>query len=125
MNLLSDLRIGRRLGLAFAVSIAFSLLLAACARTALIRINDELETTVEDRLVNVQQLEQIKDNVNLTAQAVRNVLLVPDAAKAMALLITRSVVDPIQQAVNAAETVAAGDLRLNLDTRRRDEAGHS
>ena len=35
---------------------------------------------------------------------------------AMALLITRSVVGPIQQAVDAAETVAGGDLRLRLVT---------
>ncbi|WP_457420557.1 methyl-accepting chemotaxis protein [Roseateles sp. P5_E7] len=247
MNLLTDLRIGRRLGLAFAVSIAFSVLLAAYARTALIRVNDELALMVDDRIVKVQQLEQIKDNVNLTAQAVRNVLLLPNAegkrkqladveaaaklnaalfdkldasitsergrqlmaataqartafvtsvrrvielgmkdeaepardlllgetqglqaqyfkaletlvefqrelmhsaaksadatvdfaaiavvvaavtaiaiGAAMALLITRSVVTPIQQAVDAAETVAGGDLRLRLDTRRKDEAG--
>ena len=247
MNLLTNLRIGQRLGLAFAISIAISMLLAGYARTSLIRINDELALMVENRLVKVQQLEQIKDNVNITAQSVRNALLMPDAASkrkqldevervaklnaeifeklnasiqsergrdmmtaattaraafvasvrkvfelsskddadvarsvllgetqdlqvryfqaleklvefqrelmhtaatnaddtvdfaaiavvvaaaialvvgaAMALLITRSVVTPIRQAVNAAETVAAGDLRLRLDTARRDEAG--
>ena len=247
MNLLSDLRIGHRLGLAFAISIAFSVLLAGYARTALVRINDELALMVEDRLVKVQQLEQIKDNVNLTAQAARNVLLLPDAegrrkqladvestaklnaalfekldasiksdkgrqlmatavqarmqfvgsvrkvidlglkddtetardlllgethslqlryfealerlidfqrelmhdaagradstvdfaaiavvvaaiaavgiGAAMALLITRSVVTPIRQAVTAAETVAAGDLRLRLAHDRKDETG--
>jgi methyl-accepting chemotaxis protein len=42
---------------------------------------------------------------------------------AMALLITRSVVRPIRQAVTAAETVAAGDLRLQLATEREDETG--
>ncbi|WP_082580001.1 methyl-accepting chemotaxis protein [Pelomonas sp. Root1444] len=247
MNLLTDLRIGKRLGLAFAISIAFSVLLAAYARTALMHINDELEVMVSDRLVKIAQLEEIKDNVNINAQAVRNVLLVAtpeakrkqladvdaaakrtaelfdklnaslppgrsremmdgvvqarglfvasvrkvldlglkgetdpardlllgetqelqakyftalealvayqkdlmhQAAKAtddtvdfaavavllaaaaaiaigmtMALLITRSVVKPIQQAVDAAETVAAGDLRVHLATTRKDEAG--
>ncbi|MDR7333009.1 methyl-accepting chemotaxis protein [Roseateles asaccharophilus] len=247
MSLLTHMRIGQRLGLAFAISILFSVLLAAYARTALIRINDELTLMVDDRMVKVHQLESIKDNVNITAQSVRNSLLVPDAegkrkqlaevervakinaalfekldasikapkgreliatvtqargqfvgsvrqvidmankgendaardlllgqtqdlqvkyfqsleslitfqtelmhnsAKAtdstvdfaaiavvvaavaalaigalMALLITRSVVSPIRQAVTAAETVAAGDLRLHLDTSRRDEAG--
>ena len=247
MNVLTNLRIGRRLGFAFAISIAFTVLLAAYARTALIQVNDELAMMVEDRLVKVQQLEQIKDNVNLTAQAARNVLLLPNAdgrrkelavvdsvakanaelfekldasikaergrqllaaavqarapfvgsvrkvidlglkdetesardlllgetqnlqsqyfkaletlvdfqkelmqaaaktaddtvdfaaiavvvaaaaaiaiGAAMALLITRSVVTPIQQAVDAAETVAGGDLRLRLATDRKDEAG--
>ncbi|RZL33938.1 MAG: HAMP domain-containing protein, partial [Rubrivivax sp.] len=247
MNVLTNLRIGRRLGLAFAISIAFTVLMAAYARTSLIRVNDELEMMVNDRIVKVQQLEKIKDNVNLTAQAVRNVLLIPNAegknaqlttvetiakanaetfdkldasiksergrqlmatvvqaralfvasvrkvidlggkgeiepardlllsetqtlqatyfkalealvdfqkelmhaaaksaddtvdfaaiavvvaavaataiGAAMALLITRSVVLPIQQAVDAAETVASGDLRLRLETDRKDEAG--
>ncbi|WP_457323221.1 methyl-accepting chemotaxis protein [Roseateles sp. P5_E11] len=247
MNLLTRLRIGQRLGLAFTISIAFTVLLAAYARTALLGIDHELEVMVEDRMVKVEQLEQIKDNVNINALAVRNVLLLSDAegkrkqlsdvdaaAKrtaelfekldasvppgrgreilggvvqarqlfvasvrrvidlglkddtekarnlllsethelqlkyfqqldaliayqkelmhaaaaaanatvdfagiavivaaaaalalgvAMALLITRSVVGPIRQAVAAAETVAAGDLRLHLSTDRTDEAG--
>ncbi|MFG6433747.1 methyl-accepting chemotaxis protein [Roseateles sp. LYH14W] len=247
MNFIANLRIGQRLWLAFAISIAISVLLAAYARTSLVRINDELTLMVDDRMAKVEQLEQIKDNVNLTAQAVRNVLLLSDAeakrkqladveaiakrnaeifskleasittergrqlmattvqartafvdsvrkvielgtnneteaardrllgetqelqgkyftslealvkfqqdlmhdaaksadatvdfaaiavvvaaaaavliGAAMALLITRSVVTPIQQAVTAAETVAAGDLRLHLDTNRKDETG--
>jgi methyl-accepting chemotaxis protein len=247
MNLLTDLRIGRRLGLAFAISITFSVLLAAYARTALVHINHELEVMVSDRLVKIAHLEEIKDNVNINAQAVRNVLLVntPEARReqltavdaaarrtaelfdkldagmppgkgremlasvtqaralfvasvrkvldlglkgetdqardlllgetktlqaayftalealvshqkdlmhqaakstdetvdfaavavmlaaaaatafgaAMAVMITRSVVNPIRQAVHAAETVAAGDLRVALATTRKDEAG--
>ena len=79
MNLLTSLRIGRRLGLAFAISIAFTVLLAAYARTALVGINDELHVMVDDRMVKVAQLEQIKDNVNINALAVRNVLLLADA----------------------------------------------
>ena len=247
MTFLTDLRIGQRLGLAFAVSIAFSVLLAGYARNALISINDELALMVEDRMVKVEQLEQVKHNLSTIGQAARNVVLLPDpAAKkqevatidaarthngellkqldnsiksergdrlfavvtaartpynaavqrvvdqglkgesdsardllvgethklqmqyaaaldgliafqkelmsgsakstddlvdfaaiavlvaaagaiavgaALAWLITRSVVTPIQQAVNAAETVAAGDLRLHLATTRKDEAG--
>ncbi|WP_082536198.1 MULTISPECIES: methyl-accepting chemotaxis protein [unclassified Roseateles] len=247
MNLLTSMPIGRRLGLAFAISISFTALLAAYARMSLVDINAELHLMVEDRIVKVQQLEEIKDNVNINAQAVRNVLLLADAAAkrkqledvdaaakrtaalfdkldatmapgpgrelltgvvqarglfvasvrkvidlgmkdetenarnvllsethdlqvryfekldalvalqtdlmhragstvdatvdfaaiavvvaagvalalgaAMALLITRSVVGPIRQAVTAAETVAAGDLRLQLTTDRKDEAG--
>jgi len=80
MNLLTDLRIGYRLGLAFSVCIAISVLLAGYARTALIRINDELALMVEDRLVKVQRLEQIKHNVNLTALTVRNIVLLSEPA---------------------------------------------
>ena len=247
MKLLTDLRIGYRLGLAFGLCIAISVLLAGYARTTLIRINDDLELMVEDRLVKVQQLEQIKHNVDLTARTVRNIVLLSepaaiqkeldtiatnrkktaelfdklkasvtssrgvqllaatgearapyvaavqrvtdlgvqqskDAARdlllgevqvkqqayfaaldalidfqrelmkksaeaadttvdfasaalliaaalsivigaALALLITRSVVRPVRDAVHAAETVASGDLRLRLATDRHDETG--
>ena len=247
MNLFKDLRIGPRLGLAFAVSILFSVALALYARGQLMRINAELSLMVNDRTVKVEQLEQIKHNVNLTARTVRNIVLLSDPAAiqkeldviaanrkstaelfdklkasiqssrgvqllaathqarapyvaalqrvtdmgvqqnreaardlllgeaqtrqqayfaaldglidhhkelmhqsaasadaavgfastamlagaalaavigaALALLITRSVVGPVREALNAAETVAAGDLRLRLATDRRDETG--
>ena len=247
MNLLTHLRIGRRLGLAFAACIALTLLLAFYTRGTLGRINSELELMVSDRMVKVEHLGQFKDNVNAIALAARNLVLVADdgaiqrkvdkiaegrrlnmeiikeldesinAPKArellqqitdartayaasvdrviearraddgekardlllgeareardrmvkalnslidfqkalmqdagkttddtvefasvavivvagvaaalgtvLALAITRSVVTPIRQAVEAAETVANGDLRLRLDVDRRDEAG--
>ncbi|MFT7721491.1 MAG: methyl-accepting chemotaxis protein [Roseateles sp.] len=247
MKFLTDMRIGQRLALAFAVSIAFTVLLAGYARNALTQINDELDLMVDDRMVKVEQLGQFKDNVNTTSMAARNILLATDegAVKreeefiaerrsrniellkrlddtikadkgqqllqetegartayvgfvdrvvtqnragdkdgaremmngdmrqaqerlgrsldaltayqkelmkdaaagtdklvdfaaiavvvaaalaaaigaALAWLITRSVVAPIQQAVQAAETVATGDLRLHLSTARKDEAG--
>jgi methyl-accepting chemotaxis protein len=247
MKFFKDLRIGSRLGLAFAISILFSVVLALYARGQLTHVNDELSLMLNDRVLKVEQLEQVKHNVNLTARAVRNIVLLSepaaikkeldtiaanrkstaelfdklkasiissrgvqllaatgearapyvaalqrvtdlgvqqnkDAARdlllgdvqarqqayfaaldalidhqkelmhqsasstdnavdfasatmlagaalamvigaTMALLITRAVVGPIQEAVHAAETVAGGDLRLHLTTDRRDETG--
>ena len=51
------------------------LLLAAYARNALIRINDELALMVEDRMVKVEQLEQIKHNLGTIGQVARNLVL--------------------------------------------------
>ncbi len=45
------------------------------------------------------------------------------AALALALLITRSIVLPIREAVHVARTVAAGDLRSAIAVSRRDELG--
>ncbi len=45
------------------------------------------------------------------------------AALALALLITRSIVVPIREAVSVAQTVASGDLRSSVDVTRRDELG--
>jgi methyl-accepting chemotaxis protein len=41
----------------------------------------------------------------------------------IALLITRSIVGPLGQAVALSRTIAAGDLSGNLSTRRKDEVG--
>jgi methyl-accepting chemotaxis protein len=247
MSMFKNLRIGLRLGLAFAVSILFGVALALYARGQLERVNDELSLMVDDRVLKVEQLEQIKHNVNLTARTARNIVLLSDPAAVkkeldviaanrkdtgelfrklqasiksgeasrllaatgetrapyvaalqrvidlgvqqqkdaardllmgevqskqqdyfaaldalinhhkalmrasaqatddavnfasaamlvaaalagvlaavLAWLITRSVVEPIREAVQAAETVASGDLRLRLAVDRRDEAG--
>ncbi|MCE4556397.1 methyl-accepting chemotaxis protein [Pelomonas sp. P8] len=70
-----------RLALAFATCIAFSILLAAYARHSLVRINDQLEIMVNDRLAKVAQLSQFKDNVNVIALAVRNIVLADNDAE--------------------------------------------
>ena len=80
MNLLANLRIGRRLGLAFAICIAFTVVLAVYARSTLVHINQELELMVNDRMVKVEKLGQFKDNVNGIALAARNVVLAVDGA---------------------------------------------
>jgi methyl-accepting chemotaxis protein len=245
MNFLNNMRIGRRLGLAFALSILLTLALAAFARQALIRINEDMTLLIDDRVVKVQQLAQIKQNVSDIGRSARDLVLNPDQADAlmtdieaarrrnvdllgkldstlrderarqqlttltqarktysdavqhvaelsgkgdgdaarmalreqarpaqqavfdtantltdfqgelmrrtsdatregvsgtstalvtmaalalalgtaMAWLITRSVVEPMRRALTAAETVAGGDLRVQLHTDRRDEAG--
>lgn len=59
MNLLSRMRIRLHLGLACAISIAFSLLLADCTRTVQVSVNHEVALMVDVRLVKVGQLESI------------------------------------------------------------------
>ncbi|OON61165.1 hypothetical protein B0920_19810 [Massilia sp. KIM] len=56
-------------------------------------------------------------------------MIIALAAAALALgavfswLLTRSITGPLREAVKAAETVAAGDLTVSLDTSRQDETG--
>ncbi len=79
MQILQHLKIGQRLGLAFALSIALSLLIAIYARVVLGQVNDELVTMVQDRMVKVERLGQFKDNVAKIAQAARNTVMLTDA----------------------------------------------
>ncbi|CAM4011950.1 methyl-accepting chemotaxis protein [Roseateles saccharophilus] len=80
MQIFNRLRIGQRLGLAFAVSIALTAALAVYARIELSRINADLTLMVEDRLVKVEQLGQVRDNVGSIAEATRNIILLTDNA---------------------------------------------
>ncbi len=78
MNLFYNLRIGARLGVGFALLIAASLAIAFYARLSLSSVHDELDLLTNDRMVKVGQIETVKDNLNLIARAVRNIVLLHD-----------------------------------------------
>jgi methyl-accepting chemotaxis protein len=78
MNAFNNLRIGVRLSVGFALLIATALAIAVYARVALSGVNSELHLLTDDRIVKVQQLEGIKDNVNVIALSVRNIALTSD-----------------------------------------------
>jgi methyl-accepting chemotaxis protein len=82
MNSINQLRVGVRLGIGFALLIATVLGTALFARLSLAEVNRELQVLTEDRMVKVEQLESVRDNINVIARAVRNVVLVADPAAA-------------------------------------------
>jgi len=83
-----------------------------------------------DALVSFQEelmkasAEQTEASVSRAGMLMLVVALVAAASgAALAWSITRSIVNPIRQAVQVAETVAAGDLRSRIHTTSRDETG--
>jgi methyl-accepting chemotaxis protein len=58
-----------------------------------------------------------------TTASLALMLLVAVLGMAAAWFITRSIVQPIEQAVAVAQTVARGDLTSNIDTTKTDETG--
>ena len=80
MSLLTHLRIGCRLGLAFTLCIALTVLLAFFARSTLGRINKELELMVTDRMVKVALFSQLKDNFQTIGRYARNTVINTDPA---------------------------------------------
>ncbi|MBI5258181.1 MAG: MCP four helix bundle domain-containing protein [Burkholderiales bacterium] len=78
MNKLLNLRIGARLGLGFALLIVLSLAIALMAHFTLRGVAREVAVLTGDRLVKVEQLVAIKDNVNVVARGVRNIALLKD-----------------------------------------------
>ena len=84
MNLLKNLKIGRRLALGFALTIGAALAIAVYARTALSDVKAQLDLLTLDRIVKIDQLVEIKDNLNVTARAVRNIALLNDVKQMQA-----------------------------------------
>ena len=72
------MKVGARLGLGFALVILAGLVVALFGRIQLGNVTSEVTLLVEDRMVKVEQVNQIKDNLNLIARAVRNIALTND-----------------------------------------------
>lgn len=78
MQHLSSLRVGQKFALAFAFVFALSLFSALYSRHVLADLSTRTHVLVSDRMVKVQQLAQVKDNLNQVARSVRNLLLFPE-----------------------------------------------
>ncbi|WP_324288666.1 methyl-accepting chemotaxis protein [Roseateles sp. SL47] len=75
MSLVRNLKIGRRLGLAFLVMVVLMGVMAAVARLGLATVGDHLAAVLKDRYVKVRQVQSIFDELNLQARSARNMLL--------------------------------------------------
>jgi methyl-accepting chemotaxis protein len=81
MSFFTNLKIGPRLGFAFATVIALATVVVAIGITRLSSLNESLITIGEDRLPKVVTLVEIADDVNLVARELRNQLIWDDPAK--------------------------------------------
>lgn len=78
--LLSKLSVGARLGLGFLLLIAAGLCVAIFGRYELTSVNGQVTTLVEHHMARVEELYEVKENLNLVARAVRNIALMEDVA---------------------------------------------
>jgi len=88
MSFLNSLRIGHRLGVAFAAVIALAIVVVLIGITRLSDLNDSLKMIGDDRLPKVVQLAEVTDDVNLIARELRNALILSDDAKVKSALDT-------------------------------------
>ena len=75
----NDLKIGRRLGLSFGAIIALLLILALVAITRVSELGSEIRRMNEDSYPKTVLVHAIKDDVNETMLAMRNIFLTVDA----------------------------------------------
>ncbi|MFD1841259.1 methyl-accepting chemotaxis protein [Paracidovorax cattleyae] len=80
MNLLKNIRLGAMLGTGFAIVIAIGFLVAAYGRFQLDRTGTNLQALSRERLDILLQLQQVKDNTNVVALAVRNLAMLENDA---------------------------------------------
>ncbi|RVT83720.1 methyl-accepting chemotaxis protein [Inhella crocodyli] len=81
MNFLLNLKIGSRLGAAFAVLIAALLVVTLVGRSGMGSIDERLTEATEDYVPKVLKANATIDNVNEVARAIRNVALLDDKAQ--------------------------------------------
>ncbi len=81
MNFFYNLKIGPRLGMAFAVVIALAAVVVVIGITRLSHLNESLDKIGSDRLPKVVTLVEIADDVNLVARELRNQLIWDDPQK--------------------------------------------
>jgi methyl-accepting chemotaxis protein len=81
MNALKRLRIGARLGIAFALVATLMAGMALVARLGLTNIRDDMDAVLHDRYAKVKIINGIVDDVNLHARIVRNLVIMDSDAQ--------------------------------------------
>ena len=77
-NFLARMQLGTMLGAGFATVILIGLALALLGRSYLVAANADVREISEERLAKILLIQQVKDNVNVAARAVRNVAMLTD-----------------------------------------------
>jgi methyl-accepting chemotaxis protein len=75
---IANMKVGARLGFGFALVILAGLVVAVFGWVQLGSVNTEVTKLIEDRMVKVELVNQVKENLNITARAVRNLALMTD-----------------------------------------------
>jgi methyl-accepting chemotaxis protein len=111
MTRLKNLRIGTRLGLAFAAILALAAVVVAIGITRLAAVTQSLSQVGADRIPKIQQVGGMVDDVNLIARELRNTMIWTDTAK------VATAVDTVQ----AARARISKSLEALTATTRSDE----
>lgn len=72
---MGNLKIGVRLGAAFAAIIVIMLIIGGVAVSRLNRLDDNITTLVTDKYPKVLMLEEVKDHLSVIARSIRNMIL--------------------------------------------------
>ncbi|HET7867374.1 MAG TPA: methyl-accepting chemotaxis protein [Burkholderiaceae bacterium] len=109
MTSLSSMKISTRLMLGFGVACVLGVLIAAMGTAHMFTLSSHLSVMAGDRMAKVNLLADIKDNLNIAACAVRNVVISQDPA-----VRTAEKGRLAESRANAAKSMAALDRMITL-----------
>jgi len=113
MAFLGNFTIGKRLGTGFLITIAVAVAMALSARQQMATISQQVGDLTQHEMAKVLQLSQMKDNQNVVARGVRNIVLLSDAA---AMQAEKKRIDEMR--AKNAEIIAALDASLRSSAGR-------
>ncbi|QOX78781.1 MCP four helix bundle domain-containing protein [Trichlorobacter lovleyi] len=76
--MLKNLKIGKRLAVGFASILVLLTIISVVAYVNVVKLDNELMLLTGDKIVKTDQLAEIRNEVNIQARAIRNMLLVND-----------------------------------------------
>lgn len=77
----SNMKVGVRLGIGFGIVLVFLIIMGAFSINRLSYIDVEVQRVVDDRWPKAKALAEVKDNVNIMARVMRNMILLNDPAE--------------------------------------------
>jgi methyl-accepting chemotaxis protein len=128
----ADWKIGTRLGVSFGLILALMALVLTIGVTSLSSVSEaNRQAIAEARELNAQQKERVEQRVARIDQSISSSrawmlglgLLTLVLGAGMAYGLTRSVADPLGEALLIAETVASGDLSQDFESERGGDFG--
>ncbi|NPE54497.1 methyl-accepting chemotaxis protein [Dickeya dadantii] len=81
MNLFKKMKLGTLLSISFAAVIIIGFLVASFGRFQLHQLSGNIETLAQNRLVKLVLIHTYKDNINIVANAIRNMVMMTDQAQ--------------------------------------------
>ena len=112
----SDMKIGVRLGLGFSIVAVIMLIVGVFAIVQLNKLDEDITSLVSDKNPKVAMLHEIKDQINVVARAIRNMVIYDDQEvvkkEAQRIGEARDVVNKILEKLNGVVKSDAGKAAL-------------
>lgn len=80
MVMWNKLKVTTKLGLSFSALIALGLIQAGYSWVSLRDLSAHISSLIQESMVKIEQFNHLKDNTNLVARSVRNILLLQNDA---------------------------------------------